>query len=880
MKLETGNLKLGVLRFAYCVLMLVGLSASAREITGDKWKVETGPSDRMDLELFQGESVEYTQPLKDGRDVYTLDTNTVYTWEIRGWEDYTNIYAVTTGTVASVDDGELSFELTGAQANIADGTYLGYIRSVTTNDVRSVLCWQRIKVEWSEWSTLYDLVEALPNPYYTQGEVAAISNVLASATSEVSGQISEVSGQVSEVSGQISEVSGQVLDVSNRVDAAEADMSAVIGNISNSYVVVSGSDAVASGSAGTYTFNGYLVGGVDLGDYVYYKRDSGGDVYTKYGQWWVKAGTSPYPTNAIYGDLPPYDGWKTNDVATDVNVEWFSGQDAALLDEFQTLETTVAGITNDVQTLETAAETVADTLAGANVAILAEDRAALGGASTNGAALNNPFVVVIYGQSQVANNSGEDLPYEGEGSVRNAYRYYLSSGSTTVKTITWDGSDTSWVSLPIADYLRGIVPADRTLIFVEMNYGGQPIEVLMPDYATGRWSEGGINTYEALIDVYDDMLSMTGLSNLTANAFIWNQGESIGSTYTTAELYAAAEMSLADSLRADCNNSTNALWITCGIGPGYETAQFGDEHMTDIAKRSLVVAGDPLARYVYCRDLLVQDWDTNMHYDPASFVEMGRRCVDAMFADAPHARSFDSLTVRNLTVTDSLNQTRTMVSQEDCLFYYDFENPVAYDRFGNTELVGITNGTWYMDTIHASQTEGSLMGGRVTTTYNSSGCVTVSCTTSQVFSAAMYIKPNQWDTANDTLLSNNGTSGFWLYHSSTKNIALTADGTAISYSIASAPNHNPVFVGLRHEMSGTDGLWTVNVGDYQKTYTNSSETASLTDTLGVFGRADGTYPTSLSCADLIYYDRLLTDTEMDTIKRAFINRETAVFGAK
>lgn len=245
--------------------VLIAAIGFGREVTGEKWKVGTGPADRMNLEFFQGESIEYTQPLKDGRSVYTLDTNSVYTWEIDGWPtdskpyNYTNTHALTTGIVASVENGELYFELTGEQANITNGTYLGFIKALHADGKRDVLAWQRIKFEWSEWSLLYDLVEPIARPYFSKEEVLAISNALSSELSGVSDRVgtneaaiadlqhstnviytslSDAIADVANIMADLSSVtetqvlhtaqiaanSSQLAAVSGRVDIAEADI--------------------------------------------------------------------------------------------------------------------------------------------------------------------------------------------------------------------------------------------------------------------------------------------------------------------------------------------------------------------------------------------------------------------------------------------------------------------------------------------------------------------------------------------------------------------------------------------------------------------------------------------------------------------------------
>ena len=44
----------------------------------------------------------------------------------------------------------------------------------------------------------------------------------------------------------------------------------------------------------------------------------------------------PSPINQQQSYLPPYDGWYTNGVLSDITVEWFSGQDSEIYDNFIT----------------------------------------------------------------------------------------------------------------------------------------------------------------------------------------------------------------------------------------------------------------------------------------------------------------------------------------------------------------------------------------------------------------------------------------------------------------------------------------------------------------------------------------------------------------
>jgi len=83
-----------------------------------------------DIEWWQGASVEYSVTFRNDNSAIDL-TDAVPIW--RAWleTDPTNLYIVSTGTVSSATEGEVTFNLTAGQANLTNQTYLSVITVYT-----------------------------------------------------------------------------------------------------------------------------------------------------------------------------------------------------------------------------------------------------------------------------------------------------------------------------------------------------------------------------------------------------------------------------------------------------------------------------------------------------------------------------------------------------------------------------------------------------------------------------------------------------------------------------------------------------------------------------------------------------------------------------
>ncbi len=147
-------------------------SAPHRDIS-QIWKVEDAPTLPIPTKFFMAEGIRLSgRATKGGSAMDLSDTNTIYVWEINGWEDYTNTYAIAIGTAST--NGQLSFELPPWQSNIPDGTYRGFVRALQSDGTNlttsEVLARQNITVEWSPDSRHYNLVGPITAPlYYTAG---------------------------------------------------------------------------------------------------------------------------------------------------------------------------------------------------------------------------------------------------------------------------------------------------------------------------------------------------------------------------------------------------------------------------------------------------------------------------------------------------------------------------------------------------------------------------------------------------------------------------------------------------------------------------------------------------------------------------------------
>jgi hypothetical protein len=148
------------------LMILTSLSSqAARNELIENRKVELRHSKKESHQIFQAESVQLTGTYtQNGIPVDLTDTNTIVVWEINGWTDYTNTYAVSTGVVSSTSN-TVVFNLTPAQANLVEGTYLGFVRQIPAGSTNSayglVLSYQTIAVEWSPDSRLYNRVAPL-----------------------------------------------------------------------------------------------------------------------------------------------------------------------------------------------------------------------------------------------------------------------------------------------------------------------------------------------------------------------------------------------------------------------------------------------------------------------------------------------------------------------------------------------------------------------------------------------------------------------------------------------------------------------------------------------------------------------------------------------
>ncbi len=168
MKLETGNLKLGILTLCLCVIWGESL---AREIA-QSWKVGLGPSKTMSLEFFQAENIDYTHTASS----YDLTGQSV-TWQLVGWDDYTNVYLAVTGTVTDAESGRCVFSALPEETNLEEGTYRGFVTAYA-DDRKTVLAWQRVKIEWSADARNFDVVTPLTYAIYSQAEVNQIEEQL------------------------------------------------------------------------------------------------------------------------------------------------------------------------------------------------------------------------------------------------------------------------------------------------------------------------------------------------------------------------------------------------------------------------------------------------------------------------------------------------------------------------------------------------------------------------------------------------------------------------------------------------------------------------------------------------------------------------------
>ena len=231
------------------VILLVGLSASATDREFSKvWKVDDSPAKKWNLDFFQGDSIGLDITSTQQGSAFDLTGATVV-WEVRGWEDYTNLYAVSTGVVNDALSGTSRFELTPTQtANLAEGTYLGYAKAIITDGTnitdRVVLAYHRIKTEWSAVALDYDVVGPLPSGYATQAEVAALSNTLAAADATLSSELGVQSLGLVAVSGRVDQVETDIADLQSATNTLNAELETLNSSFQTLETAVSGNSNV------------------------------------------------------------------------------------------------------------------------------------------------------------------------------------------------------------------------------------------------------------------------------------------------------------------------------------------------------------------------------------------------------------------------------------------------------------------------------------------------------------------------------------------------------------------------------------------------------------------------------------------------------------
>lgn len=194
---------------------LTSVHGAQRELTETR-KVELGQSKKEPLKFFQAESVTLTGTYtQNGRPVNLSDTNTIVVWEIQGWSDYTNTYAIATGTVASTSN-TVQFSLAPIQSNLPASNYLGFVRALQRDGTNlseiAVLSYQTISVDWSPDSRNYNMVGPITSPAYYPASVitnlidriealeqqpavdANLTAIVSQATNAIAGLTSDLSG--------------------------------------------------------------------------------------------------------------------------------------------------------------------------------------------------------------------------------------------------------------------------------------------------------------------------------------------------------------------------------------------------------------------------------------------------------------------------------------------------------------------------------------------------------------------------------------------------------------------------------------------------------------------------------------------------------------
>ena len=179
-EVKSRKLKFRLAALCLCAFFPLSLFSAQRDLVENR-RVELGQSKKEPHKFFQAESVQLTGTYTQfGRPVDLSGTNTVVVWEIQGWSDYTNTYAISTGLVNQTLSNTVTFSLTPASANLPAATYLGFVRALQSDGTNlsevAVLSYQTIAVEWSPDSRNYNLVGPITSPAYYPASV--ITNLI------------------------------------------------------------------------------------------------------------------------------------------------------------------------------------------------------------------------------------------------------------------------------------------------------------------------------------------------------------------------------------------------------------------------------------------------------------------------------------------------------------------------------------------------------------------------------------------------------------------------------------------------------------------------------------------------------------------------------
>ena len=184
---------------AFVALCLCAFSSPAAErIFNETWDMSLGPAKRLPLKWFQTESIELNlAAIQNGSPVDLSATNIICVWEIYGWNDFTNIYAVSIGNITDGANGATQFRLTPEWSNLPRGHYLGVARALAdtagTFTEIGVLCWMTIEVEWSPDSRFFPTRGPLTYPIEFSDD--AITNYFWTVSQFHDARIVELQGQ-------------------------------------------------------------------------------------------------------------------------------------------------------------------------------------------------------------------------------------------------------------------------------------------------------------------------------------------------------------------------------------------------------------------------------------------------------------------------------------------------------------------------------------------------------------------------------------------------------------------------------------------------------------------------------------------------------------